>query len=119
MFVGPFNLIVPAGVLKNGSDVFTILDPDGGGAATFSVRLSANGLEPASHFGARTMLENTTVQALQDMTVPRFKAYVDELSVERGRTPMGSVTAFKNSLLMDASTSFWDFVAANGLQRVK
>ena len=36
-YLGPFNLLLPAGVKQNGSDVFNILDPDGGGAATHHV----------------------------------------------------------------------------------
>lgn len=117
-YIGPFNLLVPAGVLQNSSDVFHILDPDSGGAATFSVRLSADGLEPATYFGARTWLLEEAYNALANMTVTEFKAYIDQLAAERNRTPVGSVTAFKNSLIMGEG-SFWDFVAANGLVEIR
>lgn len=116
--IGPFNLLVPAGVLQNSSDVFTILDPDSGGAATFSVRLSASGAEPATYFGARTFLEEATYNALKNMTVTQFKAYVDQVAAQRGRTPVGSVTAFKNSLLMNEGSDFWAFVTAQGLRPI-
>lgn len=115
----PLNLIVPNGVIQNSSDVFAILDPDTGGAATFSVKLSADGSAPATYWGARTPLLWDTYNALKIMTVQEFKAYVDQLSIERGRQPVGSVTAFKNSLLMDETMGFWEFVAANGLQPVQ
>jgi hypothetical protein len=119
MLVGPYNLIVPVGVLQNSSDVFNILDPDSGGSKTFSVRLSANGLEPATYWGASTWLEEATVNALKNMTTTQFKAYVDQVAAQRRRTPIGSITAFKNALLMDNTMSFWDFIASQGLQRIE
>lgn len=117
-YVGPYNLIVSNGVLKNSSDVFNILDPDTDGAATFSVKLSANGLEPPTHWGCRTMLEEATYNALVNMTVQQFKAYVDQLSAQRGRAPVGSITAFKNDVQIDAG-DFWAFVASLGLQLIQ
>lgn len=84
-----------------------------------SVAMSANSLPPATHYGARTPLEEATYNALKTMTTTQFKAYVDQVQVLRGRAAVGSVTSFKNSLLMGESTqSFWDFGAANGLQAV-
>lgn len=115
--IGPYNLIIPAGVKQNSSDVFNILDPDSGGAATFSVPLEAGGVGPATHWGARTMLEPATVNALQNMTTTEFKTYVDQVAAVRGRSPVGSITAFKNSLLMNEG-DFWTFASANNLQRV-
>lgn len=119
MFIGPYNLVISSGVLQNSSDVFNILDPDSGGSATFRVRLSANGQEPVSHFGTRTMLEEATVNALQNMSTTEFKAYIDQVSAQRGRAPVGSVTAFKNSLQMDNGTTFDAFIASLGLQRIR
>jgi hypothetical protein len=52
-YTQPRNLAISAGVLKVGDDVFKILDPDSGGANTSSVALSATGLVPATHCGAR------------------------------------------------------------------
>jgi hypothetical protein len=117
--IGPFALIIPTGVKLNGSDVFNILDPDSGGSATFSVPLSANGLAPVTHWGTSTWLEDGTHNALTNMTTTQFKAYVDQLATIRGRTPVGSITAFKNAILVSAQgANFAGFVAANGLQRV-
>lgn len=115
--VGPYNLIIPNGIKQNGSDVFNILDPDSGGSATFSVPLSANGQNPPTYWGARTYLEEATVNALQNMDTTQFKAYVDQVQVQRGRAAVGSITAFKNALLMSQG-DFWAFVTANGLQPI-
>ncbi len=117
--IGPVNMIIPTGVKTNGTDVFAILDPDSGGNKTFSAALSADGLAPATYWGARTYLEDATYNALKNMTVTQFKAYVDQVSAQRGRTPVGSVTAFKNSLLMDDTLGFYAFATANGLKPVQ
>lgn len=112
-YVGPYNLVVSNGVLQNSSDVFTILDPDSGGAATFSVKLSANGQLPVTHWGARTLLQPETLNALQNMDVTQFKAYVDQVAATRGRTPVGSVTAFKNAVVISTlDANFHTFIAS-------
>lgn len=116
-YVGPYNLVVSNGVLLNSSDVFAILDPDSGGASTFNVALSANGQLPASHWGTRTLLQDTTHNALVNMNVTQFKAYVDQVAAERGRQPVGSITAFKNNVQIDGG-DFWAFVASLGLQAI-
>ena len=116
--VGPYTLVISEGVLKNGSDVFNILDPDSGGAATFSVALSADGQLPATHYAACTMLEEATYNALVNMTTTEFKAYVDQVAAERGRTPVGSITAFKGSLQIGGADP-WAFIASLGLQVVQ
>jgi hypothetical protein len=119
-YVGPLCLIIPEGVKLNGSDVFNVLDPDSGGAATFAIRLSADGAEPVTYWGARTMLEEATYNALTNMTTQQFKAYVDQVATQRGREPVGSVTAFKNALLMSGiDADFFTFAAANGLQPIR
>lgn len=115
-----YCLVVSNGVLQNSSDVFTILDPDSGGAGTFSVKLSANGLEPVTHWGCRTPLEPATLNALQNMNITQFKAYVDQVAAIRGRQPVGSVTAFKNNVQISAAdANFWTFVASLGLQAIQ
>lgn len=116
-YVGPLNMIVTEAVKKNASDVFAILDPDAGGAATFSVALSPSGAANATHWGTRTYLLQETYDALKNMSVTEFKAYVDQVSAERGREPFGSVTAFKNGVAMDEG-DFWQFVTAQGLKPV-
>ena len=119
--IGPYNLIVSNGVLQNSSDVFGILDPDTGGARTFSVKLNATGLaiDPVTHWGCRTMLEDSTVNALQNMTTTQFQTYVNSLATSRGRTQLASSIAFKNNVQMDSTMSFWDFAESLGLKRIE
>lgn len=118
-WTGRHCLVVANGVLQNSSDVFYLLDPDVGGANTFTVPLSADGSAPATHWAAYTPLQVATRDALLNMKVSEFKDYVNALAVERGREPIGSVTAFKNNVQISAENANpWDFIAGLGLQRV-
>ena len=115
----PVCLVIPNGVYQNSSDVFGIIDPDSGGAATFSVKLSANGQLPVTHWATRTQLEVSAYDALKNMNVTQFKAYVDVKAAEYGRQPVGSITAFKNNVqISDDDADFWQFIAGLGLQRI-
>lgn len=119
MYTQPLALIISNGVKQNGSDAFAIIDPDAGGAATFSVPLRTKGTtDGATHWAANTPLQEEAYLALRDMTTTQFKDYVNQLGGQRGR---GSVsgTAFKNSLLMgEPGGDFWAFVDASNLERV-
>ena len=114
---GPVNMIVQASVLANSSEIFGVLDPDTGGAATFSVALSPNGQANATHYACRTYLEDRTYVALTTMNTTQFKAYCDQIAAERGRVAPNNVTAFKNGVVLDEG-DFWSFVASEGLQAV-
>ena len=119
-FVGPFALVIPNGIFKNGSDVFNILDPDVGGASTFTVQLSADGQEPPTYWGANSRLSADAYNALVNMTTIEFKAYNDELAVLRGRAPVGPVPAFKNGIVIGAAgEDFWGVVAGMGLRPIE
>lgn len=116
--IGPIALIIPDGQKANAKAVWGILDPDFGGASTFSVPLSASGAAPATHWGANSMLEEATDNALRTMTSTQFKTYMDSLAADRKRTAPASV-GFKSSLIMGAvGQNFWEVVTANGLKRV-
>lgn len=118
-WTGRYCLVVANGVLQNSSDVFALLDPDAGGASTFTVPLSADGSAPATHWAAYTPLQGATRDALLSMTTTEFMAYVNQLADIRGREPIGSVTAFKNNVQISAEgENPWDFIASIGLQRV-
>ena len=112
-------LVISNGVKQNSSDVFNVLDTDSGGSATFSVKLEKIS-DPAQIFwGAYTVLEVETRDHLLNDSTTEFKDYVNLKAAERGRTPLGSVTSFKNSLQMSAEgENFWSFIAGLGLQRV-
>lgn len=112
-------LVVANGVLQNSSDVFYLLDPDVGGANTFTVPLSADGSSPATHWAAYTPLQVATRDALLNMTVQEFMDYVNLKAAEFGRDPIGSVTAFKNNVQISAENENpWNYIASLGLQRV-
>jgi hypothetical protein len=120
--IGPFAMVISNGVKKNASDVFNILDLDDGGTKTFSVPLNASGLavDPITYWAAYTFLESQTHYALTQMTTTELKVYVDEMSVIKGRTPVGSITAFPSSLqISDAGANFWDFIASIGLKTIQ
>lgn len=111
-----YCLVISNGVLQNSADVFNILDADTVGAKTFSVRLSNDGGATLTHWAAYTTLEPATYDALKNMTVTQFKAYVDQMATQKGRTPVGSVTAFKGSLQMsEADANPWAYIASLGL----
>jgi hypothetical protein len=111
--VTQYCLVIPNGVFQNSADVFTVLDRDEGGAKTFSVKLSGNGQLPTTHWGCRTPLEADVLNALQNMNVTQFKAFVDQKAAERGRQPVGSITAFKNNVAISAAdANFHTFIAS-------
>lgn len=121
-WTGRYAIVVSNGVLKNSSDVFYILDPDVGGADTFSVPLNASGSDQddVTHWGAYSPLPVEVRDALMLMSTTEFKAYVDQRATELGGTPAGSVTAFKNDVQFSPEGgSFWDFIASLGLKRVQ
>jgi hypothetical protein len=118
-YSAPVCLVVSNGVLQNSSDVFGIIDPDSGGAGSFTVKLSANGLEPVTHWACRTQLEVESLDHLRNDSTTQFKAYVDLKAAQFGRQPIGSVTAFKNNVqISEDDADFWQFVASLGLQRI-
>ncbi len=121
-WTGRYGIVVSNGVLKNSSDVFHILDPDTGGAETFSVPLNASG-DPAddvTHWAAYTPLPVEVRDALLYMSTTEFKDYVDQRAQKFERDPVGSVTAFKNDAQFSAEgQDIWEFLASLGLQRVQ
>lgn len=116
MYTQSVTLIIPNGVKQNGSDCFAIIDPDSGGASTFSVELRTKGTTGgATHWGAYTPLLETAYIALRDMTTTQFKNYVNTL--KPGQQVSGA--SFKNSLLMsEPGADFWAFVDTNNLEPV-
>jgi hypothetical protein len=113
-------MILSEATLANSSEIFAVLDPDAGGAATFSVALSPSGAANATHWGCSTYLEQRTYDALTTMNTTQFKAYCDQIAAERGRVAPNNVTAFKNGVVIgQVGEWFWDFATAEGLQAVR
>lgn len=112
-----YILVIPNGVLQNSSDIFNVLDPDSGGSATFGVPLyetgSLVGTSP-TYWASYTTLDPATYTVLTAYTTQQLKDYVDQLAIIRGRTPVGSVTAFPGSLQMQTGNP-WGFIASLGL----
>ena len=118
-YIGPIPLIVTEAAALNSGEVFNILDDDTGGVRTFSIQLSPNGQANATHWGAWTYLRPEVEQALRNMNVTQFKAFVDAEAAKKGRVAPNNVTAFKNALKMGAiGENFWDFATAQGLKPV-
>jgi hypothetical protein len=115
----PVCLVISEGVFQNSSDVFGIIDPDTGGANTFTVKLEQISDPTKIFWGCRTQLEVSAYNALKNMGNTEFKAYVDTKAAEYGRQPIGSITAFKNNVqISDDDADFWQFIAGLGLQRI-
>lgn len=111
-----YCLVISNGVYQNSADVFNILDDDSGGRGTFSVQLSSDGGATLTHWAAYTPLSPETYNALKNMTTQQFKTYVDQQAALKGRTPVGSITAFKGNLQMSAANADpWGFIASIGL----
>lgn len=117
-FIGPFPMVVANGVLQNSSDVFHLLDPDSGGASTFSVPLIEIGQTgDPTYWAANTVLQAETHNALTTMSTSEFKAFVDQKAAEFGRDPIGSVTAFQNNVQIGAlRENPFEFIASLGLE---
>ena len=63
-------LIVPQDEVDTAAALAAQLDPDTGGAETFSSRLSEDGTDPPSHFGASTLVTENTLQMIVDELLP-------------------------------------------------
>ena len=118
--IGPVPMILAESVKNNSAEIFYVLDPDAGGAQTFSVALSPSGAANATHWGCSTYLEQRTYDALTAMNTTQFKAYCDQIAAERGRVAPNNVTAFKNGVVIgNVGEWFWDFATAEGLKPVQ
>ena len=118
-YIGPFPLVVSEAAAQNSGEVFNILDDDTGGIKTFSFQLSPNGQANATHLATYTYLRPDVENALRNMNVTDFKAFVDAEAVKKGRVAPNNVTAFKNSLQMGAQgENFYSFIESIGLKPV-
>lgn len=61
-------MIIPAELLESANAIARALDPDTGGDRTFSVPLSADGSEPATHYAASTAAAESFVQTVLAVT---------------------------------------------------
>jgi hypothetical protein len=110
-----YNLLVSAEHKSIAEDVGRIIDPDLGGAFTFSVGLSSDGNEPATHYACRTYLSEQTHQALTQLDAAQLKVLLDQMATDRGRDPVGDIAGWPYSLVIDDG-DFYQFIQTQGLQ---
>lgn len=112
-----YNLLIAAEHKSIAEDVGRIIDPDVGGSFTFSVRLSSDGNEPATHYACRTYLSPETHQALTQLDATQLKALLDQMAVNRGREQVGDISGWPHSLVVDDG-DFYQFIAGQNLEVV-
>ena len=79
------TLIIPADILDAANRLSAIIDPDTGGATTFTIGFSADGSEPATHYGTQSMVAPQYVQLLQLGDPAYVQAALEALATEYGR----------------------------------
>lgn len=117
-------IIIPAKEKPDADAVFGTLDPDVGGANSFTVALTSNG-NTLSDWGAYSRMTQDSYNALTTMDNNQFKNYLDSLPdpVDANGDPapelrptLGQVQSFKQNVILGAEgQDFWEVVAANGL----
>lgn len=108
-------IIIPANVKPDTDAIFSILDPDVGGANSFTVPLSSDGGNSITHWAAYTRMIQNSYTALTTFSNNDFKNYVDDLKPDNS-VPLGTIQSFKQRVLLGAEgQDFWEFVAAQGL----
>lgn len=111
-----YCLVISNAAYANSADVFNVLDADTGGRNTFSVKVSNDGGTTLTNWMAYTTLSPETYDAIRNMSVAQFSAYVDQMAAQKGRTPVGSSAEFKNSVQMsETNTNPWAYIASLGL----
>lgn len=112
-----YNLLIAAEHKSIAEDVGRIIDPDSGGTFTFSVRLSSDGQEPATHYACRTFLSQETHQALTQLDAAQLKSFLDQMALDRGRETVGDIGGWPYSLIVDDG-DFYQFIAGQNLEVV-
>lgn len=108
-------IIIPANVKPDTDAIFSILDPDVGGADSFTVPLSSDGGKSITHWATYTRLIQESYTALTTFSNNAFKNYVDSVKPDNS-VPLGRVQSFKQNVRIGAEgQDFWEFVAAQGL----
>lgn len=109
-------IVIPAAAQARAAQVLDVLDPDMGGALTFSVALSATGAEPATHYGCAGVVD---VQAMREQAAAAFRTWIDAQADEKGRKRPGSLSGFKTAVKISRDEQdFDDFIFSLGLRRV-
>lgn len=110
-----YNLLIAAEHAHIAEHIGRVIDYDSGGVFTFSVKLSGDGQEPATHYACRTYLSEQTHQALTQLDASQLKALLDQMAMDRGREQVGDITGWPYSLIIN-SDDFHQFIADQSLQ---
>lgn len=110
-----YNLLIAAEHAHIAEDIGRVIDADVGGAFTFSVMLSSDGQEPATHYACRTFLSQETHQALTQLDAAQLKSLLDQMATDRGRESVGDISGWPYSLVIDEG-DFYQFIAGQSLQ---
>ena len=81
------TLLIPADILDAANRLSAIIDPDTGGANTFTIGFSADGSEPVSNYGTQSVMAPQYVQLLQLGDPAYVQAALEALATEYGREP--------------------------------
>ena len=111
------------------NEVWNLIDPDQGGANTFSVPLSPSGSPNPTACGTMTLLERERYDALAGTPQPdgsrvaltnaEFTAFLQARSVKLGRPIPSNANSFRPQFKIGVEGQDFDaFLAASGLQRV-
>lgn len=65
-------LIVPQDEVETASALAAQVDPDTGGEGTFSARLSEDGQDPPTHFGASTLVSPEVLEQIEKVFLPEL-----------------------------------------------
>ena len=110
-------MFVKAAGKDNADEIFAILDPESGGAKTFSVALSFIGDNTIKAWGANYYeMDEALYNAIKTATNNQFKAFVDSFAAQHPERPLpSSVIAFKQNIVIgNPGEDFYAFIAANG-----
>ena len=111
-------LIVPAAKQATANAISHVLDPDTGGAETFRMGYSADGIEPVTHYVASVPLTEQTAALLDNPDAGPMFAGLQQLSAARGRTlavTLAETQACRDSMIV-STLPLYD--ALDGLKRV-
>ena len=114
------TLIIPADILDESNRLSAIIDPDTGGAETFTIGFSSDGFEPASHYGTQSMMAPQYVELLQLGDPVYVQGALEMLATEYGREPpvTEDCVVFTAGVIVRPGEDLMSVAAELGLVRV-
>lgn len=112
-------IIIPAAMQERANAVGHVLDPDTGGARSFTVGLSVSG--PATHYVCSTLYTEPTAALIEDPDASSMHAALHQLAADRGREyalSLEEIQALRDSMEI-SSLPLAEVMANEGLQFVQ